>query len=161
MSGLGVPIILSSDEISITMEHIKGFVYAEIIDNLEREHITALFDWQEQYYQIMGCFGRADINLRNYLFVDGKCVGLDFEEISLTTPEQDYGRMLAFLSNYDPPLSSHKQRAAKWFIEELAHRGYDRNAIMPSVFQELRFMQQRRRYSTEQVKEMVLWFEKL
>lgn len=160
-AGLGVPSIISCDETSMSLEYIEGIVYAEMMEELSEEHVEALLDWQEQYYKVMDSIGRADINFRNYLYASSVCIGLDFEEISLTTPEQDYGRMLAFLASYDPAFTRNKKRAARLFLKGLARRGYPTETILPHACHEMYFMQKRRDYPPEWTQEMRSWFENL
>lgn len=160
-AGLAVASILTSREDSLTLEYIDGNVYAQMIEELTVEHIVALIEWQQAYYAAAPGLGRADINLRNYIFSEGKCIGLDFEEVSLTSPLEDYGRLLAFLATYYPAISDAKKSVVKTFFEQLQLRGFKRQDLRPYIYQELHFMQRRRAHKAGWAKEIQSWFEKL
>ena len=117
-AGLLVPKLLSHEGNVIRMSYINGETLPDMLTRLEEAGDTGdavapikfadeIIRWFDDYYKAVdhektGII-RGDVNGRNFVFNNGHCWGLDFEEQATGHIEQDIGRLIAYVLTYDPP----------------------------------------------------------
>lgn len=143
-AGLHVPQVLWAEAPYVILSHIPGKTYLEILDKIDADAIHALCDWLYTYHAATGTL-RRDVNLRNFLYCNGTCYGVDFEEpFSPGSPEIDIGRLLAFTATYDPPFTQHKQAVCRLMLDSFLQLGADPINITAAYQDEITAMMQRR-----------------
>ena len=143
-AGVSVPKILSESKCELELEYIDGQIYTDLLERLTWAQAKALSDWMVSYRKTTG-FLRGDVNLRNFLYFQRKCWGIDFEEPPKPGPlEVDLGRILAFTATYEPEFSDQKSEAVRLFhcVFELA--GADKERMKLEYFKEIQAMKRRR-----------------
>ena len=154
-----VPALLYSGQNSMILQYIPGATYESLTDDPKQEHIDALCNWFMQYYRETGGRIRGDVNLRNFLYHNGQCVSVDFEEpLCLGKPETDFGKFLAFLVNYDPAFTFLKQRAARMYLKAFLKLGFDAEGIKKAYLDEITSLFKRRGIARKQSGSCVLDF---
>ena len=142
--GLHVPQVIWSEAPFVILSHIPGKTYLEILDEIDADAIHALCDWLNTYHSVTGSL-RMDVNLRNFLYCNGACFSVDFEEpFSPGSPETDIGRLLAFTATYDPGFTQHKQAVCRLMLDSFLQLGADLLKITAAYQDELTAMLQRR-----------------
>ena len=125
--GLTVPEVYHVSENAIIMEHLAGSNLLDIICQREElaksaesydsqadcQLIGDVFSWLHGFYKLAKeITGRdiifGDVNLRNFIMVNGKVYGLDFEDYCEGQPEKDAGRFCAFVLTYNPAFTEWK-----------------------------------------------------
>lgn len=157
-SGLAVPGIIYSTNHCIIMEYIQGETLLAWLEKSEQTAapvagttglLTALASWLQDAYQALHrAYGHSmilgDVNLRN--FVLSECIyGLDFEECRAGSPEEDLGRLCAFVLTYNPGFTLWKYRfvaAIKNVIAAELNLSWQR--VFTEMLKELEQMSKRR-----------------
>jgi tRNA A-37 threonylcarbamoyl transferase component Bud32 len=160
-SGLLVPALLGQDEYGLTLEYIPGETYADLTEDMTWAQAEALSRWLAKYHEITGCL-RGDVNLRNFLWTNGRCVGVDFEDPSTPGPrEVDLGRVLAFAATYRPSFSANKARSAKLLLNAFLRTKAEYKRIRDAYLDEISAINQRRAADPASLTEAGLFFAAL
>jgi len=132
-AGVRVPKVISQENNILKLEYVKGTTITDFIEymefNLKPSNLSQLeylaeciISWLNDFYNAVNYNKtgeiRGDINLRNFIFDNIHCWGIDFEEQIFGTKEQDIGRMLAFILCYHPPNTYIKNL----FVEKLLNK---------------------------------------
>jgi aminoglycoside phosphotransferase (APT) family kinase protein len=150
--GVPVPQVLRKEGECFLMEYIPGPTLCDFLEEQETMgrdfqtilHILVL--WLHCFYQAFPKEGiiLGDPNLRNFIFI-GCIYGIDFESLCYGRPEEDLGRVCAFLLTYKPAFTPWKKRAAAQLwdlgIREL---NLDPGLALGALQSELKAMEQRR-----------------
>lgn len=160
LMGVKVPEIIEETEDALTLEYINGPTYSDIIDELNAEQAQALAAHLAEFYKATATL-RGDVNLRNFIYNNGVCYGLDFEDPpQFGDIEQDMGRILAFAVTYDPMLSIKKRFAAKHLLAAFLATGADIEKLKATYLKEIDAMETRRgEYFTQGEKARNFWSE--
>ncbi|MCL0069135.1 hypothetical protein M1N85_00220 [Dehalococcoidia bacterium] len=144
--GLAVPEVYHVGENAIIMEYLAGSNLLDIIYLREElaksgKGYDSQADWQligDVFYWLRGFYKLAkevtgreiifgDVNLRNFIMVNGKVYGLDFEDYCEGQPEKDAGRFCAFVLTYNPAFTDWKmgfiQKTYKVLVKSFGYNG--------------------------------------
>ena len=154
-AGLLVPEVLLAQRDRLFISLLPGQNYTQLLEDLERENpldeerpqkaLVALLSWLKDYRKATGGLLRGDVNLRNFLYYEGTCAGLDFEEAMEDGPiETDLGKIKAFMLAYEPAFSPYKQRLGAIWDKLCAESGADKEAIRQAYLRELAAIEGRR-----------------
>ena len=147
--GLNVPKVLFHQPCVAFLEDLGTQTYVDVLDAHEKESaflppFSALLDFLFAFYKATNTL-RGDVNLRNFLYRDGICFGVDFEDPPVSgEAERDAGRMLAFVLTYDPAFGANRVGAAHALWSLCLGRGL-RAALLWSHMQEEFLRMHRRR----------------
>ncbi len=156
-----IPKMISHEQNVIVYEHIKGDLYADIVQKMQVVHAKAIADWLREYHKAADVL-RGDVNLRNFIFSKGLCTGIDFEsECAQGEAEIDFGKLIAFAATYDPVFSPEKQKSCEILLNELLTGGVDINKIKNAYIFEIKLMMQRRKGTMPTLNDAILFFESL
>ena len=115
------------------MNFINGETLPDLIERLEKEdsientHVIEtvaheLVIWLRDFYKAVNTEKtnqiRGDVNGRNFIFDSAFIWSVDFEEIAFGEKEQDIGRLLAFITTYDPVDTPLKKRLTSAVLAE-------------------------------------------
>lgn len=143
--GVSVPKVLHRSSNCCILEYLPGCTYVELTEKCTKDHPSALRDWFDDFYRAVPGKIKGDVNLRNFLYSDGKCFGVDFEEpMACGEPETDIGRLLAYFITYDPAFTLAKQKNASLYLTEFLKSGYCMQAIRCAFQTEIENMAARR-----------------
>ena len=143
-AGVAVPKIISAAESELELEYIDGQVYADLLDRFTWAQAKALSDWILSYRKATGLL-RGDVNLRNFLYFQRKCWGVDFEEPPKPgRMEVDLGKILAFAATYEPVFTDEKSEAVRLLHCVFTLSGGDKECIKLEYFKEIQAMKKRR-----------------
>lgn len=128
-AGVNVPSIVKQTGEALVLEYIEGQPLNEVLEE-EEDHggdfepiLNAMIDWLSDYYRNVDFVSSVgDINLRNFILTgNGQIYGVDFEsgEGYNSNPEEDTGRICAFMESYDPSFTSWKKNAKDHFITSM------------------------------------------
>lgn len=153
-AGVRVPALVYAEKDVVLLEHIHGVPFQQYFEQAEQNDlpaeelqlaVEALVAWLNVYYDATDGKLRDDINLRNFLYADGVCYGVDFEEpLRPGRRERDMGRMIAFVLAYNPPFTPYKKRLARMLYVSFAMCRADRERMDRAYESELYAMRTRR-----------------
>ncbi len=147
--GLPVPRILFHQPNIVFLEDFGDTTYVDVLDMFYEEcalemPMHALLDFLFNYYDAAKTL-RGDVNLRNFLYKDGVCYGVDFEDPQSTgRPEMDLGRMLAFVLTYAPAFDPRRIAAAHVLWKHCLFKGLDPALLWQHMQKEFCAMNARR-----------------
>jgi tRNA A-37 threonylcarbamoyl transferase component Bud32 len=160
-AGLAVPALLGQDATSLRLEYIQGPTYVELVDEMTAQQAQALADWLGAYQSITGLL-RGDCNLRNFLWCNGKCVGVDFEDKPTRGDrEVDMGKILAFAVTYEPALTEAKRACGRLVLQAMLQTGGDLWRIRSAYLDEIASMNRRRKHFDVKAEEAASFFDAL
>ena len=146
-AGLAVPALLGVETNTLKLEYMEGPTYVDLVETMTPEQAEALGAWLADYHRITG-FLRGDCNLRNFLWANGRCVGVDFEyPPTCGEREMDMGKILAFAVTYDPPFTPAKAACGRLIIQAFRQTGgmLEIARIREAYLHEIALMNDRRR----------------
>lgn len=161
-AGLAVPALLGKEGNALKMEYIPGVPYADLVEELSFEQARALAAWLAEYHSITSTL-RGDCNLRNFLWYEGRCVGVDFEdEPMFGEPEIDMGRILAYAVTYHPPLTEAKETSARFLLRAFANSNHllDLEKVRYAYLAEIAAMNSRRKQYAVHPHSAALFFDR-
>ena len=160
-AGLAVPALLGIKKNTLKLEYIEGPTYVDLVDTMTLEQAEGLAAWLAEYHRLSGML-RGDCNLRNFLWSQGQCVGVDFEdEGTVGEPESDMGKILAFAVTYSPPFTPNKAACGRLLLQAFRATGGDLAAIKDAYLVELAAMNQRRQSMLVHPSAAALFFDGL
>lgn len=158
--GVNVPRVIWNDCRMIVLEYINGVLLADLLEQeQEGPHtwVEALAAWFRSLHSLIRmengfCLCAPDLNLRNFIYKNGRFYGYDFEEVVFDRPERDLGGLCAFIVNNDPMFADYKYDIAKRLISSYTSlqdsrygKSLDIDRIHRSFFSEMRAAMKRRR----------------
>lgn len=148
--GLCVPRVLHHQPDIAFLEDFGDTTYVDVLDLFKEEAafhapMRALMDFLFAYYGITHAL-RGDVNLRNFLYRDGACCGVDFEEPETNGPyESDMGRIIAFILTYAPAFNDRRVAAAHALWTICQDKGMDAALLWQHMQTEFTAMNDRRK----------------
>ena len=150
--GVSVPTVLRCTGRELTLEYLKGTNLVDLLCGCcetDWEQVAAgVIDWLANFYravnhEITGEI-RGDVNCRNFIFLNSRIYGVDFEERCFGMREKDAGRLLAFARTYNAPRVN--KDAFTKFLEYGFHKKLelDMKVVAAEFKKELREMEHRR-----------------
>jgi tRNA A-37 threonylcarbamoyl transferase component Bud32 len=107
---------------SLLMEYIPGVLINDLVERLEGgSWIGELALWFAKLHSIKEngrCLIKGDVNLRNFIFYEGKAYGLDFEEESYGDPMSDIADVCFFILTNRPSLTTDKDQIVRELLKE-------------------------------------------
>ena len=156
-AGIRVPCVLGSGDNYLLIEYLDGPTYLELFEHMEQRQeahikaVEALIEWLYAYHGATGML-RGDVNLRNFLFYDDKCYGIDFEEaMQQGEIETDIGNILAFILTYHPSFTKYKIDLARKVLIKCKSLGAKEEKIRCAYVKEIDAMHQRRSKNSKNV----------
>lgn len=159
--GVNVPRVIWHNHWIIVLEYIDGVLLADLLEQEQdgpHDWVEALAAWLWSLHSLVRtdngcCFCMPDLNLRNFIYKDGRFFGYDFQETVFDRPERDLGGLCAFIMNNDPMFADYKYDIAKRLIGSYAslqdgsHFGesLDMDRIHRCFFSEMRSAMERRK----------------
>jgi aminoglycoside phosphotransferase (APT) family kinase protein len=125
-AGLRVPRPYGFIRNVLFMEYIPGILLTELVEKQEvpaAEWTGRLADWFYSFHRLPAgrdgvCHNKHDVNLRNFIYSDGRFYGIDFEAEERGTPERDLGRVSAYILADRPAFTREKYAAVIRFINQ-------------------------------------------
>lgn len=140
-----VPKVLHRTESALVLEYLQGRIYADLTEEAGERYAAALCEWFKCFYHAVPGKLRGDVNLRNFIYREGTCYGLDFEDALVKGgPETDLGRLLAYLMTYDPPMTPLKRSNASIYFGEFVRSGFDPEKMNEAYQKEIASISERR-----------------
>ncbi len=161
-AGLAVPALFGREDNALKMEYIPGVPYADLVEELSFEQAEALAAWLAEYHGLTSLL-RGDCNLRNFLWSEGRCVGVDFEdEPMMGDGEIDMGKILAYAVTYSPPLTEAKAASAHLLLRAFVNLNgpLDLDLIKSAYLTEIAAMNSRRKQDAVHPHSAALFFDK-
>lgn len=159
--GIAVPMLLSTHKNCLKMKYIEGETYLEHVDRMTLEKAKALAKWLFDYYLVMGRV-KGDVNLRNFIWSDKACLGLDFEDPPLPgSLELCFGKVLAFAITYQPAFDLAKARCAEFLLQAFLELETEPEKIKSAYLQEVNAMNLRRASSLIRIEDATLFFNEV
>lgn len=158
--GVNVPRVIWHDRRIIVLEYIDGVLLADLLEQeQEGPHawVEALAVWLRSLHSLIRtenglCLCMPDLNLRNFIYKNGRFFGYDFEEVVFDRPERDLGGLCAFIMNNDPMFADYKYDIAKRLISSYTSlqdsrfgKSLDIDRVHRFFFSEMRAAMKRRR----------------
>ncbi len=160
-AGLAVPALLSREEGRLFLEFIPGVTYEALVEEMDFEKADSLARWLGDYHRITNSL-RGDVNLRNFIWTKGGCVGVDFEGIlQKGEGETDMGRIIAFAVSYSPAFTGGKLQCGSHFLSAFMQRGGQKDKIRQAYIDEIGAMNQRRAAPSLSAKDALEFFDRL
>lgn len=156
-AGVNVPSIIKWEKNSLYLEDLgkETFLHwyegAEKQDTLDLSVIYELSAWLKGFYKAAGEFYNEgitlhDVNFRNFIIVDNKIYGIDFEETKKGKVWEDAGKLLAYGLTYDPPMTEWKVNFRNKFIDILSKvLNIEKDKIREEEKKELKAIEKRRK----------------
>lgn len=143
--GVVTPTFMGDFENEIYLEYIKGWTYCELSDKLKETQIQSLVDYMNDFH-LKTEKSRGDVNLKNFIFdsQNKRCISVDFEEqLEFCDKERDFGKLMAFLSTYDPMLDEQKIIESKMLFD-MIKKNVDTEILKKEFSEEIRQIEIRR-----------------
>jgi hypothetical protein len=125
-SGIGVPQVLWNDAGMILLEYLNGKLLTDLVEGAQTAPgsdgwVEALAEWLWSLHSFLRigqglCLCMPDLNLRNFIYKDGRFFGFDFEELVFDRPERDLGGLCAYILNNDPMFATYKYELCRKLI---------------------------------------------
>ena len=146
--GVPVPRVLYHEPAVAFLEDMGYISFLDVLDmdgGLDNKPVQALLRFMFSFYEAAQGI-RGDINLRNFLYRDGICYGVDFEEpIQDGSKEEDMGRMIAYVLTYDPAFDQRRERFARALFSGCVDHGLNPCDLWRQVREEFSAMMARRK----------------
>jgi tRNA A-37 threonylcarbamoyl transferase component Bud32 len=155
-SNISIPGILLSEGGSLLVDYIRGptlldmLIDSEAGKNKAGSNFLRALDIIYNFYRYsLDIKGKGyilnDINLRNFIYSNGRIWRIDFEDCSEGRVEKDFGKFLAFVLTYDPVFTEWKISEVKKLIRYISTKfESDINAVAAEVKSELQSIEKRR-----------------
>lgn len=156
-AGVNVPSIIKWEKNSLYLEDLGNETFLHWYEGLEKQDtldlsvIYELSAWLKGFYIAAGEFYNEDIalhdvNFRNFIIVDNKIYGIDFEETKKGKVWEDAGKLLAYGLTYDPPMTEWKVNFRNKFIDILSKvLNIEKDKIREEEKKELKAIEKRRK----------------
>lgn len=149
--GIHVPAVLFHTPCVAFLEDVGDATYVDVLDRVSLQDeatadlpAKALVDFLFSYYAATNEL-RGDVNLRNFMYRDGICFGIDFEESPSTAcASNDMGRILAYVLTYDPAFCDKNIFFAHAIWKHCLQRNLCAQEIWKNMQSEFEAMNQRR-----------------
>lgn len=110
--GILIPEILEKSGDSLIMEYIQGELAVNLVERLDTGGwIDELALWMAKLHKIAkgnSSFLKRDVNLRNFIYSNGKIYGLDFESADYGDRRTDMGNLCFFILTNTPSFKREK-----------------------------------------------------
>lgn len=110
--GITVPEILYKNSDSLIMEYIQGELAADLAARLDTgDWVDGLALWMAKLHRLVkgtDSLLKADVNLRNFIYSNGKIYGLDFENTAYGDMRTDLGNLCFFILTNTPSFKREK-----------------------------------------------------
>lgn len=115
----------------LILKYISGATVLEELESAEKENdqaqgteiLTRLLDWMQDFYESQKAQDyegiRGDINLRNFLWVEQRVIGIDFEGCCAGNPADEVLQVIAFYLLYEPERTAFKLSVVRSIIDPL------------------------------------------
>jgi tRNA A-37 threonylcarbamoyl transferase component Bud32 len=144
-SGIAVPEILKTYDMTIEMEYIKGILYTDLFDSGTEEQIQSLCDWIYRFHKRFNV-PRCDMNLRNFIWNGTECVGIDFADpLDYSDIEHDIGTVLCFIMSKNEGVSDRRLELARYFFDWFLNKDYEEKLIRNGYMDEIERIKVRRK----------------
>lgn len=160
--GVRVPRVLHRGSNYLLLEYIDGENLADFVEQMEKKGVPpedvypiadSLCKWLKSFYRaaqeaLHKRIIMKDVNLRNYIVRDGKIYGIDFEEAGEGSPEEDFGKICAFLLTYRPEYTLLKLELVRYIFGTAVKKlKLNPDLIMNELVKELLAIKRRRKGS--------------
>ena len=119
--GIPIPKIIYKNNDNLILQYIQGELVGDLV---ERQGIGNWIDefalWMVNLHKISNKTGnllKMDVNLRNFIYSDGKIYGLDFEEISYGDLRTDLANICFFILTNKPSFTKEKHIIMRKFLQ--------------------------------------------
>lgn len=155
-ANVNVPLIIKAEQSSLYLEDLGEETFLDWYEKSEKQNtldisiIYKLSSWIKSFYEaVFDCCNEQivlyDVNFKNFIIVEGKIYGIDFEEVQPGHIEEDAGRLTAFGLTYDPPMTGWKNNFRNMFIDILSEKlNIDKRRIIEEEKKELKAIEKRR-----------------
>ena len=124
--GILVPEIIYKGSDSLVMEHVQGDLAADLAEKLDTgDWIDGLALWMAKLHRVRegsSSLLKRDVNLRNFIYSNGKIYGLDFESTGHGDGRTDLGNLCFFLLTNSPSFKREKYMMTRQLL--CSYEGY-------------------------------------
>jgi tRNA A-37 threonylcarbamoyl transferase component Bud32 len=120
-SGVLVPKVIHKENDTLFFEYIQGDLVGDLV---ERQSIGIWIDefalWLANLHKISGRSGnllKGDVNLRNFIYAEGRIYGLDFEDLCYGDVRTDLGNICFFILTDTPSFTRKKHIIMRRFLQ--------------------------------------------
>lgn len=119
--GILIPKIIHKSSDNLIMEYIQGDLVTDMVEKLDTgDWIDGLALWMVNLHKISneaGSLLKMDVNLRNFIYSNGKVYGLDFEEMDYGDPRTDLANICFFILTNKPSFTKGKHMIMRRFLK--------------------------------------------
>lgn len=115
------PRVLIKTENCLFLNYFKGELISDLVEKEDMGNwIDELALWLVKLHNIKsekGSLLKADVNLRNFIYSEGKIYGLDFEDMGYGDPRSDLANICFFLLTNRPSFTRKKHLIMRRFLK--------------------------------------------
>lgn len=155
--GVNVPSIIKEEGNSLHLEYLEGITFLDWYEKSEKQNkldvtiIHELCSWLKEFYKAVFEFYDEqmvifDVNFKNFIIVDKKIYGIDFEQVQGGNIREDAGKLSAYALTYDPVMTEWKINFRNIFIEILSKElNIEKRLIIAEEKKQLSALEKRRK----------------
>lgn len=156
-AGINVPSIIKAEGNSLYLEDLGGFTFLDWYEESEKQNnldisiIHELCSWLKDFYKAVFEFYKKqtvlfDVNFKNFIMVDNKIYGIDFEQTQTGSIWEDAGKLSAYALTYAPYMTEWKLNFRNIFIDILSKElNIEKEIIIEEEKKELSAIEKRRK----------------
>lgn len=154
-AGANVPSIIKEEENSLYLEDLGETTFLDWYEKSEKENnfdlsmVYELCSWLKKFYKAIFTYKEQtvlwDVNFKNFIVVDKKIYGIDFEQVQKGNIWEDAGKLSAYALTYDPSMTEWKINFRNIFIDILSKElNIEKEIIIKEEKKELSAIEKRR-----------------
>ncbi len=155
-AGVNVPTIIKAKNNCLYLEDLGEVNFLDWYEEQEHKNtldtsmIYALCSWLKSFYKAVFEYYKEeiilfDVNFKNFIIVENKIHGIDFEQVQIGNIYEDAGKLSAFALTYDPCMTKWKIDFRNIFIDILSEElNIEKEKIIEEEKKELAAIEKRR-----------------
>lgn len=155
-ANVNVPLIIKAEQSSLYLEDLGEETFLDWYEESEKQNtldisiIYKLSSWIKSFYEaVFDCCNEQivlyDVNFKNFIIVEGKIYGIDFEQSQAGSIAEDAGKLSAFALTYNPSMTEWKIKFRNIFIDILSKElNIEKEKIITEEKKELKAIEKRR-----------------
>ena len=106
----------------LVLEYLNGIDLLTLFLKYEQSQISFVhmlnlwFEYMQAFYKATKHYRHGDVHLGNFIFVNEKVIGLDFEQAQQEDPIKDVSDLVCYILFYHPVLTKYKMETIKEWI---------------------------------------------
>lgn len=143
--------IIEVHQDELVLEYLNGRDLLSLFMDYEHDqksfiHILNLwFEYMQAFYKATKHYRHGDVHLGNFILVNDKVIGLDFEQAQQEHPIKDVSDLMCYILFYHPVLTQYKLTTVKqWFNQHPWFQLYNQNEWIDELDSSLARLNSRR-----------------